>query len=88
MSEKIKYFHELTEEEFEKLQKTGMTWGECGKKYPQPEWCSYPEAVMGVMGCWSLMYFRVKDKESCGKCECVIGSAFNKEQLELGACDY
>ncbi len=66
----IKYFHELTQGEFDELVKTHMTWGECAKKYPQPIWCSYPDAVEGEMGCWSLMDFRVTGRQYCYSCEC------------------
>ena len=81
MSEKIKFFHELTKEEFDELKKIKMTWFEFEKKYPRPNWCAYPEAVRGFTGCWSLMGFRVSDKKSCGGCDCVIGSKnYNLEQ--------
>lgn len=68
----IKYFHELTEEEFDELCKTKMTWGECAKEYPQPIWCSYPNAVQGEMGCWSLMCFMVTGRNHCKNCEFYI----------------
>lgn len=70
-----KYFHELTESEFNELFETKMTWGECAKEYPQPEWCSYPEAVQGVMGCWSLMGFMVTGRSYCKNCDCYIKKA-------------
>lgn len=66
----IKYFHELTEGEFKAL--PDMTWAECAKDYPQPIWCSYPEAVQGVMGCWSLMCFMVTGRSYCKNCDCYI----------------
>ena len=66
----IKYFHELTKEEFGELLKEKLTWEECAKLYPQPEWCEYPEAVCGEMGCWSLMYHKVTGKEFCKGCDC------------------
>ena len=71
----IKYFHELSDEEFDKLLKGGgMTWGECAHKYPQPEWCNYPDAVCGVMGCWSLMRMgkpenNIRSIDNCEGCE-------------------
>ena len=68
----IKYFHELTKAEFKKLIKQEMTWGECAKDYPQPIWCSYPEAIVGVMGCWSLVGFMVTGEGYCKKCGCFI----------------
>lgn len=63
----IKYFHELTEAEFETLPE--MTWDECAEEYPQPEWCSYPNAVRGMMGCWSLMSFMVTGRNYCKNCD-------------------
>jgi hypothetical protein len=69
----IKYFHELTNEEFGKLCKTKpQTWEEFSKDYPQPKWCSYPNAVCGVMGCWSLMGHLVTGRNYCKKCDLYI----------------
>ena len=68
----IKYFHELTKKEFRTLCKTKVTWGQAAKDYPQPEWCSYPDAVQGIMGCWSLMDFTVTGRNSCKNCDCYI----------------
>ena len=65
----IKYFHKLSIEEFDELVKSGMTWGECAEKYPQPEWCGYPQAVLGDFGCWSLMSFKIKNRRNCMLCE-------------------
>jgi len=62
------YFHELTQEEFDKLCATGMTWRECAEQHPQPNWCQYPNAVCGEMGCWSLMYQDVTGEEFCKQC--------------------
>lgn len=67
----IKYFHELTEAEFGELIKQKMTWGECAEKYPQPEWCSYPDAV-DPLGCWSLIGHEVTGRRYCMHCDCYI----------------
>jgi len=67
----IKYFHELTKEEFDKLLEKKMTWAVCAKLYPQPPWCEYTDAVCGMMGCWSLMGFHIINKDSCGNCDCI-----------------
>ena len=67
--EMIKYFHELTEREYKALVEKKQTWAEFAKDYPQPAWCSYPSAVCGVMGCWSLMGFMVKDEGYCKNCD-------------------
>ena len=64
-----KYFHELSKEEYHELAKSGMTYKELAKKHPQPKWCKYSGATDGVLGCWSLVGFRIKGKEDCGECE-------------------
>lgn len=66
----IKYFHELTGAEFGELLKGEMTLKQWAELYPQPPWCKYPEAVRGVMGCWSLMDFLVTGEDYCKKCDC------------------
>ena len=68
----IKYFHELSKEEFASLVSRcpSMTWQELALEYPQPRWCSYPEAVSGQMGCWSLMAHRVSNEDYCKSCDC------------------
>ena len=66
----IKYFYELTEVEFDELVKQKLTWAQCAELYPQPTWCNYPEAICGVMGCWTLMSFLVTDEGYCKKCDC------------------
>ena len=65
----MKFFHELTREEFSQMVGSGMTWDECAAKHPQPPWCQYPNAVQGEMGCWSLMDFRVIGVESYADCD-------------------
>jgi hypothetical protein len=70
----IKYFHKLTKEEFDKLDKQ-MTWVQFAKKYPQPKWCIYPEAVNGMLGCWSLVKFLINGKKSCKNCEYCKGDS-------------
>ena len=66
----IKPFHELTAEEFKTLVEAKMTWGELEEKYPQPEWCNYPEATRGLMGCWSLISHLVTGRDFCKNCDC------------------
>jgi len=67
-----KYFHELTRAEFKLLCDSGITWAQCAKDYPQPEWCGYPDAVQGAMGCWSLMDFMVTGRKYCKTCNLYI----------------
>ena len=68
---KIKYFHNLKEQEWKDIVKNNphMTWQEAGEKYPQPKWCGYTEAVCGSMGCWSLMSFMISRAKDCHKCD-------------------
>lgn len=74
----IKYFHELTEEEYKKIveSKKYKTMTEFEQDYPQPEWCQYPDAIFGVMGCWSLIGFMVENQDYCKHCD------LNKEAEE------
>lgn len=68
----IKYFHELTEAEFKETCVDKMTYMQLAKDYPQPLWCSYPEATGGLMGCWSLISFMVTGRNYCKNCDCYI----------------
>jgi hypothetical protein len=66
-----KPFHKLTPEEYDELVESGMTYEELAKQHPQPEWCAYPGATLGWMGCWSLVSFQVTDPKFCkGHCDC------------------
>lgn len=66
----IKYFHELTDDEFNELKESGINLGELAVKYPQPDWCDYPDALLGVMGCWSLVYRCGVSESYCKECDC------------------
>jgi hypothetical protein len=46
-------------------------------KVKQPDWCNYPEADKPFIGCWSLLFGKVKDEDYCKDCECY------KKQIEL-----
>ncbi len=78
-----KYWHELPQDEIDQILKSGITVGECVKKYKQPDWCAYPDALAGMMGCWSLTSdesggLRTEISEKyCKTCDCFTG---NKEQ--------
>jgi len=41
------------------------------KKFRQPDWCNYPAALAGEMGCWSLFYRYVHDIGDCKDC-CIL----------------
>lgn len=63
-----KYFHELTDKEFEEAVNNHLTYGD----FKQPKWCSYPNALDWNMGCWSLTERTIKTKNDCKNCECCI----------------
>lgn len=65
-----KYYHELTQAEIDALIESKITYGELAKLHPQPKWCTYTDAVMGEMGCWSLMIPGKVNRDFCRKCEC------------------
>ena len=70
----MKYFHEATDEEIDKLIADKATIGDLKKEYIQPDWCTYPDALDGPMGCWSLMDIKGLRKsighDYCKTCEC------------------
>ena len=49
-----RYWHKLSRAEIDELIKNKTTWGYIVRDYRQPSWCTYPEALMGSNGCWSL----------------------------------
>ena len=63
-----KYFHELSDSEWEDLQKTKMTWDDLNKFYKQPDWCNYPDAL-NPLGCWGLIYRHCRSEQYCSKCD-------------------
>jgi len=76
----IKYYHELTEQEFKDKVAGKLTYGECASDYPQPSWCSYPQATWGMMGCWSLIGFMVTGEEYCKDCDCYVAPKPGQEE--------
>lgn len=53
-TKRLKYWHEIPQEEIKSLINSGVTNQHVVDNYKQPDWCGYPEALMGMMGCWSL----------------------------------
>lgn len=49
-----KYFHEISEDEYNALISKKGAWGYILTHYLQPNWCIYPYALNGMYGCWSL----------------------------------
>ncbi|HAF43763.1 MAG TPA: hypothetical protein DCK83_02135 [Gallionellaceae bacterium] len=65
-----RYFHLMPPGEWKRLCAEGTTWrGLQHMGYAQPDWCSYPDALDGLMGCWSLIYQRVTGEEYCKDCD-------------------
>jgi len=70
-----KCFHELSQDEINTLISEKRTIGYVMDNYKQPDWCAYPNALNGHMGCWSLMDLgkdgtRTKISESfCANCD-------------------
>lgn len=62
-------FHRITKKERERLIRRHATWGEIMERYRQPDWCSYPEALAGIAGCWSLVQGLVRSRKICRDCE-------------------
>lgn len=72
-----KYFHELTDEQFTELGTVwkGRSYVDFEKEYLQPDWCTYPNALRGCMGCWSLVSATTRKSISndwCKTCDCHI----------------
>lgn len=60
-----KYFHELTDTEFEQAVKDKKKYDD----FLQPEWCGYPDALLFDFGCWSLTNRTIKTIKDCKNCE-------------------
>ncbi len=68
MTTNRKFYHELTP--FERNELIGkMTYGELNDQYKQPNWCHYPSALEGKMGCWSLMGDEIWKESDCYSCD-------------------
>ena len=68
-----KFWHETDNEERKKLR--DKTWQYVVDNYKQPDWCNYPEALAGDMGCWALVYSTYDDEAlflACKACEYCI----------------
>ena len=67
------YWHELPKAAQDKIVETsGMKMGQFLKRYKQPDWCEYPVALAGQMGCCSLILSRsIHSIKDCGKCDCI-----------------
>lgn len=64
----MKFWHEVSDEEA-KNYGGAMTVGDFMKKYSQPEWCNYHEALNPMLGCWSLTDNSLRKKISLEFCK-------------------
>lgn len=48
------YWHEIPQQEVDKLIEQGVTVQFVKDNFKQPEWCGYHDALCPMMGCWSL----------------------------------
>lgn len=60
-----KYFHELDKSEILNLVENKTTWDDIVEKYRQPDWCNYPNALNGFVGCWSLTDIDSRTNNRC-----------------------
>jgi hypothetical protein len=75
-----KYWHEIPEDEMKTLLSKPLTESYVLDNYLQPDWCEYPEALRGLMGCWSLTgNNRIHiGLDFCKKCDCFIAEKNKK----------
>lgn len=63
------YFHEVSDEQWAAMLATDMSWGQLAEQYEQPAWCTYPDALAGQVGCWSLVGRMVAGEDYCKNCD-------------------
>lgn len=68
------FWHRLSKYDQEyilnKLVHSKVTYKQFMKRYRQPDWCGYPEALCGLMGCWGLMGGSIHREDDCCNCDC------------------
>jgi len=77
------YWHKLKNSTIKRVYKNKMTCKEVMLHYRQPDWCGYPNAINGILGCWSLTMDADNSKgnrkdisvEYCKDCDCFIKEA-------------
>jgi hypothetical protein len=74
MKDNRAFWHRLPDWKIQKMIKEGVSNGFVVENYRQPTWCNYPEALNGVMGCWSLTDIfglrKMISKKFCSECDC------------------
>lgn len=74
------YWHEMSLVRRKRVLFSEISVGEFMRKYKQPRWCHYPDALAGVMGCWSLVSSRITVSENyCKNCECCNTQSFRRK---------
>ena len=69
----MRYWHKASNIQAQKLLDSNATIKEFMEQYSQPDWCGYPDALEGEMGCWSLTSFKLRKRISpkfCKSCDC------------------
>ena len=64
------FFHRLSVRKQHEALTSSMTVREFMEAFRQPRWCNYPEALEGVLGCWSLIIpGRIRRQQDCVNCD-------------------
>ena len=66
------YWHLFDVDKQLEIQQQYKTIGWFVRHYRQPEWCKYPEALSGLMGCWSLWYRNIHKETDCKNCDLYV----------------
>lgn len=74
MSDERPYMHDVVKstEDWNRMVESkpaGYTVGDLLNDYRQPDWCQHPNAVQGMLGCWSLWHGMVTGRDYCRTCE-------------------
>ena len=66
------FWHRVSKIEQTRILGSRMRLGTFMRRFRQPRWCRYPEALAAMMGCWSLMIpgkiGSVQDCLNCSMC--------------------
>ncbi len=64
------FWHRFNEYDQEYIVKqSGLVVRKFIKKYRQPDWCNYYEALSDILGCWSLMGGLIHCESDCCDCD-------------------
>jgi hypothetical protein len=69
---KKKYWHEMSDEEWDTIHDGKHNYPQIRKLYKQPNWCKDAQAIH-PLGCWSLIDKKLRKQISikyCKKCVC------------------